>query len=175
MKARRLSLFLSLAIACFIGIIAIFVFDGYVGIYDTVHVTAGEYEQEIGPDFWQGQSRDDKYAYPYHIEARWGEPAGFRYEIANRRFSDYATTVEASLWKSNVKLLDLFSDNVSLDSFDDVTVEWNLSPQMMKNAGLAAGDYTVKIMRGEAELGKGIIINFYDPQENGMIKPPLIR
>ena len=167
-------MFLSLAIACFVGIIAIFVFDGYIGIYDTVDVAAGEYEQEIVPDFWQGQSRKD-FPYPYGISAQWGEPVGFRYEIANRRFSGYDATVEASLWKSNTRVLDLFSDNISLDSFDDVTVEWNLSPQMMKNAGLAAGDYTVKIMRGEAELGEGIIINFYDPQENGMIKPPLIR
>jgi hypothetical protein len=40
---------LYLALACFAGLIAIFIADGYLGIYDTAYVTAGEYEQEIEP------------------------------------------------------------------------------------------------------------------------------
>ena len=42
----RRHLFLYLALGCFAGLIAIFIVDGYVGIYDTVYVTAGEYEQK---------------------------------------------------------------------------------------------------------------------------------
>ena len=100
MAKKRVRLFLYLAIACFVGIIALFVFDGYIGVYDTVHVTTGEREQNIGPDFWQRQT-SGKYSYPYDIMAIWGEPVNFRYEIANRRFSGYTATVEASVWQSN--------------------------------------------------------------------------
>ena len=163
MKSMRRNLFLYLALACFIGLIAIFVSDGYVGIYDAVYVTAEEYEQEIGPEYWQGQPPG--YAYPYNIGARWGEPVHFRYEINNRRFSSYQTTVEASLWKSNEKVIDLFSQNISLSKFDKTTMEWVLPAQELEKAGLGIGQYTVKIRRGEVELGQGIILGFYSAEE----------
>jgi len=172
---RRKLLFLYLAIACFIGIIAIFIVDGYVGIYDTVYVTTEEYPQEIGPDYWQGQTR--KYAYPYHIPARWGEPVQFRYEIANRRFSAYTATVDASVWKSNEKVIDLFSQNISISNFDKVTMNWTLSAQELEKAGLGVGQYTVRIKRGEEELGQGIILGFHSPEEPAYPKvvPPSPR
>ena len=165
---RRKLLFLYLAIACFIGIIAIFIVDGYVGICDTVYVTSGEFEQEIGPDYWQGQTR--KYAYPYHISARWGEPVQFRYEIANRRFSTYTATVDASVWKSNEKVIDLFSQNISISNFDKVTMNWTLSAQELEKAGLGVGEYTVKIKRGDVEVGRGVVLGFYSPEEPGYPK-----
>jgi hypothetical protein len=127
MAAKRKKLFLSLAIACFVGIVAIFVFDGYIGIYDTVYVTTGEYTQEIGPDFWQGQGASN--LYPYQIGVKWGDSVQFRYEIENRNFSDYAATVEASVWKSNEKVVDLFQKDVSIPSFDKMTREWTLTAQ----------------------------------------------
>jgi len=162
MATKKRNLFLYLAIACFVGIIAIFVFDGYVGIYDTVYVTAGEYEQEIGPDFWQGQP--SRYPYPYNIGARWGDPVHFRYEIDNRRFSTYATTVEASVWQSNEKVIDLLSQDVSLSNFDKATMSWTLTAEELEKAGLEIGEYTVKIRRGEEELGQGIILDFRTSQ-----------
>jgi len=165
----RRNLLLYLAIACLAGIIAIFIVDGYLGIYDTVYVTTEEFEQEIGPDFWQGQP--SRYNYPYHIGARWDEPVHFRYEINNRRFSTYSTTVEASVWKSNAKVIDLFNQNISVSNFDKITMDWTLSAQELERAGLEIGQYTVKIRRGEVELGRGIVLGFYSPQEPGYPKP----
>jgi len=158
---KRKGLFLYSAIACLIGIVLIFVFDGYLGIYDTVHVTAGEYEQEIDPDYWQGQRRG--FASPYHIGAQWGEPIHFRYEIANRRFSTYSATVEATVWKSNEKLIDLFKQDISLSKFDKVTMEWTLPAEELERFGPKPGQFTVRIRRGEVELGQGIVI--YYPEE----------
>ena len=175
MATKRRNLFLYLAIACFVGIIAIFIVDGYLGIYDTVYVTTGEFEQEISPDFWQGQPRS-RYAYPFHIGARWGESVHFRYEIDNRRFPTYTTTVEASVWKSSEKVIDLFSQDISVSNFDKVTVNWTLSAQELEKADLGIGDYTVKIKRGEVELGRGIVLGFYSPEEPGypkLVPPPL--
>lgn len=160
----RRDLFLYLAIACFVGLVAIFIVDGYLGIYDTVYVTAEEYEQRIEPDFWQG-TPPGKYAYPYSIGAKWGEPVHFRYELDNRRFSTYSATVEASVWQSNEKVIDLFHQNISVSKFDKFTMEWTLSAQELERANLEIGQYTVKIRRGELELGQGIIISFRSSEE----------
>ena len=168
MTKKRIRLFLYLAIACFAGIIAIFVFDGYVGTYDTVYVTTGEYEQEIGTDFWQNQQ--PKYAYPYNIGVRWGDSVYFRYEIDNRTSSAYIATVEASLWKSNEELFVLFNQDIEISGFDKKTVEWTVETGDVEETGLGAGEYTVKIMRGEVELGRGIVLGFYSPAD--AVKPP---
>ena len=169
MATRRRNIFLYSAIACLIGIIAIFVFDGYLGIYDAVYVTTGEHEQEIEADYWQRQVRD--YPRPYNIRAVWGDSVHFRYEIVNRRFSAYATTVDASVWKSSEKVIDLLSQDISLSNFDTVAIEWTLPAQELERASLGIGQYTIKIRRGEAELGQGIILDFYSPEEPGYPKP----
>lgn len=174
MAIKRRSLSLYLAIACFVGIIALFVFDGYIGTYDTVYVTAGEFEQEIGPDYWQG-SAPRKYAYPYSVGARWGESVHFRYEIDNRHFSTYTTTVEASVWKSNEKIIDLFRQDIEVSNFNKITMEWTLPANELERVGIEIGEYTVKIRRGEVELGRGIILGYYSPEEPGypkVIPPP---
>ena len=58
MAAKRRNLFLYLTLVCFFGLIAIFIIDGYMGIYDTVYITAGEREQKIESDVWR---QGDKY------------------------------------------------------------------------------------------------------------------
>ena len=169
----RRNLFLYLAIACFAGLIAIFIVDGYMGIYDTVYVTAGEREQRIGPDYWQRQLRG--YNYPYHMGAEWGEPVHFRYQIDNRRFSTYSTTVDVSVWKSNERIVDLFGENISVSAFDKGTMDWTLSAQELEKTGLGVGEYTVKIKRAEVELGRGIVLGFHYTAEPVYPKavPPL--
>ena len=162
MAKKHRGVFLYLAIACFLGIAAIFIFDGYTGTYDTVYVTADEYEQEIGAEFWQGQSTRDKY--PYYIGAELGEPVLFRYLIDNRRPSAYTATVEATLWKSNEKIIDLLQEDVQVGSFDDVTLNWTLPAGAIEETG----QYTVRITRGDRELGQGIIIDFRSPQGDGL-------
>lgn len=169
---RYRNLFLYLAIACFAGIVAIFVFAGYLGIHDTVYVSTGEYQQVIGPDYWQGQS--GRGPYPYSIGAAWGEPVRFRYEVDNRRLSAYSATVEVSLLKSEQKVLDLFRQDISLDTFGRVTLEWTLSPADMERAGLGIGQYTVKIKRGDTELGQGIVLGFHTATLEYPPKPVLV-
>lgn len=156
----RRNIFLYLAIACFVGLIAIFFFDGYMGIYDTVYITTGEREQQIDPDYWQNQLPG--YPYPYYISAAWGEPVHFGYEIDNHRFSTYSTTLEASVWKSNEKVADLFRGDISIPAFDKTAIEWTLPANLTeKPATGVILEYTIKINRGEVELGQGIVLSFY--------------
>jgi hypothetical protein len=57
MQLVRKNLFLCLTLACFVGLVAIFVVDGYTGIYDTIYITYGEQVQKVEPDYWLGQGR----------------------------------------------------------------------------------------------------------------------
>ena len=139
-KSKR-NLYLYLAIACFIGIIAIFV-DGYLGIYDTIYITTGEWERTVGEAY-------------YSIRADGDEKVVFRYELDNRRLLSYSTSIQASVWKENEKVLDLFSqDKLIIKPFDKAMVEWTLDSEELQSQGFYAGnntEYTVKIERNGVE------------------------
>jgi hypothetical protein len=94
MATKRRNLFLYLTLACFIGLIAIFIVDGYMGIYDTIYVTTGEREQKIEPDFWLRQE------WAWSTGVNWDEKVFFGYEVDNRQFSAYSADIEASVWHS---------------------------------------------------------------------------
>ncbi len=145
MATKRNILYLYLTLACFMGLIAIFIVDGYMGIYDNLFVTSGEREDEIGRDSrpWQ-QS----------VAVEWGEKAFFRYEVDNRRFSSYTADIEVSVWHSQEKVRDLIAQPMSVASFDKGQLEW-----VLDTAELVPGDippeqgyeFTVVIKRGEIE------------------------
>ena len=145
---------LYLAIACFIGIIAIFV-NGYLGIYDTIYITNGEQERTIEPEDWQ-------YSETPCIWADWGEKVFFRYELDNRRFLSYSTSIQASMWKENEKMLDLFpSEDKLIKPFDEAMVEWTLDSKELQSQGFYVGnytEYTVKIERNGVE--RRIIVTY---------------
>ena len=163
---------LYLALACFLSLIAIFIVDGYLGIYDTVYITTGEQEQIVEPDYWlQRYPPPPGAAKPaYWMPADWGQKVFFRYEIDNRRFSTYSTLIQASVWQENEKVLDLFSEEKFIALFDKVTVEWTLSTQELDEADIRVDghtQYTVKINHGEVE--RRIVVDYYYPRE---LEPP---
>lgn len=158
-KGKR-NLYLYLAIACFIGIIAIFVIDGYLGIYDTIYITIGEQEMTVEPDYWLMQYSGTPVMY-YYIVADWGEKIFFRYELDNRRFASYSTSIQASLWKENEKILDLFSQDELIEPFDKAMVEWTLDSEGLQSQGFELDHYTVKIEHNGME--RRIIVTYYSP------------
>jgi hypothetical protein len=103
MTNKRGNLWLALTLLCFFGIIVTFVVGGYMGVYDTIRFTAGEREQKIDPDFWLHTDST------YETGVAWGGKVSFTYQIDNRRFSDYSTTVNASVWRSQEKIRDLLT------------------------------------------------------------------
>lgn len=167
---KRRYRFLYLAIACIAGLIAVFVVDGYLGIYDTVYITIGEYEQKIEPVWWLREET------MWSSGARWDETVSFRYEIENHQFSTYSTHIEASVWKENERVIDLFAGDESIEPFGKVTVEWTLSGEELESAGFGIdeyADYTVRINYGDVE--RRIIVNFYSPAEVSPPRPPVIK
>ena len=151
----RRHLFLYLALACFLALIAIFIIDGYLGIYDTVYVTAGEYEQTIGPDVWL--RRDTAWS----SGSSWGGKTFFRHEVDNRQLSSYSATIRVSVEKENEKIFDLLNEDIVIDAFHKATVKWTLDSKELESRGFDAGQYTVKVERDGVE--RKILVDYSYP------------
>lgn len=153
---KRRDLYLYLTLLCFFAIIAIFVVDGYMGVYDTVTVTAGERPQKIDPDFWLRPE-----ALTYETWVAWGEKVFFSYEIANHRLTGYSTEVNASVWRSQEKVRDLITQTVSANGLQSVRVEWLVDTAELVPGGIAQGQsavqYSIRINRDNIE--RRIILN----------------
>ncbi len=163
MATKRKNLYLYLTLACFIGLIAIFIVDGYMGIYDTMYITAGEREQKIESDFWlRGDS-------PWSTGVNEGEKIFFRYELDNRRFSSYTADIEVSVWHSQEKVLDLISQPMSIAAFDKGRLEWAVDTAELLPSVIPPEqryEFTVIIKRGEIERKVIVYINYpaYPPK-----------
>ncbi|MBN1176736.1 MAG: hypothetical protein JXA51_03555 [Dehalococcoidales bacterium] len=146
MAVKNKNLYLYLALVCFVGIILVFVFDGYMGIYDTLVVKSGEDEQRIEETNWE---RDY-----WSAAVGWGEKAYFYYEVDNRRFSAYTEDVEVSVWHSLEKVADIPVPSLSIGAFDKQQVEWvmDFSELVPADASSEQGyEFTLYINRGEIE------------------------
>jgi hypothetical protein len=153
---KRRNLFLYLTLVCFFGLIAVFIVDGYMGIYDTIYITAGEREQRIESDVWQ---RGDMY---WSTGVNRGERAFFRYEVDNRLLSTYAAAVEVSVWRMQAKIMDVTSEQLSIGSFAKHQVEWALEADDLIPANTPQEqslEYTVMIKRGDLERNVILFIN----------------
>ena len=179
MKGKKgKGLYLYIAMVCLVGIIAIFIVDGYLGIYDTLNITVQESEREIGPDYWQDTWAGDR---GYHIRGEWGEPIFFRYEIDNRGFSAYAPNIEVTIWKSSELIAELLNENIDVGAFDKISRDWTLSPEILVEAGYEpkgydTDQYSIKIKHGNVE--RKIIVEFHStdmPGYPGQVPSPLPR
>ena len=151
------NLFLYLTLTCFLGIIAIFIVDGYLGVYDTIYVTAGEWEQPIEPDYWL---RGDQV---WSTGVNWGEKVFFRHEVDNRRFSRYSAEIEASVWRSQEEVRDLGTQQVSIAAFKKGEVEWVVDTTELFPGGIAPEqrfEHTVVLKREDIERKIIVFINY---------------
>jgi len=154
MATKRRNLFLYLTIACFLGLVTVFIVDGYLGIYDTVYITAGEYEEKIEPDHWV---RQEQFWSP---GVNQDEKIFFRYEIDNRQFSDYTADIEVSVWRSQSKISDLVSQRMLISAFEKMQLEWEVDTTELLPGDTPPEqgyDFSVIINRGEIE--RRIIVN----------------
>lgn len=149
-KRRKLYLYLCLALVCFIGLMATYFVDGYMGIYDTVYITVGERKQSsIELYQWlQGEGR-------WTSRVRWGEEIKFEYKIDNRRFSTYSADVEVSVQLNQEKVCDLLSQHIAVAPFDKEQLNWVLDTVELEPSGAPSPKenykYIVIIKNGELE------------------------
>ena len=151
MAAKRNSIYLYLALACFLGIILIFVFDGYIGVYDSLSMTSGEFTQRIEPDQWP---EDEKYRSYSSVNVQQGGRVAFTYEVDNRWFSTYTADVEVTVSHEQEQVAVLLSQPLAVASFNKEQLEWVLDAAelMPAHAPSEQGyEFTLYIKRGEIE------------------------
>jgi len=165
MATKRKNLYLYLTLACFVGLIAIFVVDGYLGVYDALYLPMGEREEKVEADQWQQWSQWQM------AEVGWGEKAFFRYEVDNRQFSTYSADIAVSVWHSQEKVQDLISQEISIPAFDKGQLEWVIDTTELLPEGVSLEgrpvEYTVIIKRGEIE--RKVIFSVYG---HAKVPPP---
>jgi len=156
MKHKNLYLFLTLA--CFVGIILIFIFDGYMGLYDTLVMDNGQYKQRVEAEQWQ----TEEYGNLASMYVERGSWIDFAYTVENHRFSAYTADVVVSLWYGQRKVADLVTSRISPGSFGKGELKWTL-----ETTDLVPADYPAEqsynlsmfIKRGEVERKVSIFIN----------------
>ncbi len=156
MGTKHKNLYLYLALACFLGLIAIFVFDGYIGVYDTLSITAGEREEKIEPDFWLSPGNI------WSTSVNRGDRTAFSYEVDNRQFSGYTADINVSVWRSQEKVRDLLSQQVVVASFGKQKLEWVVETAQLLPPDIPpeqSYQVTVVIKRGEVERRAILYIN----------------
>jgi len=170
MTTKRKNLFLYLTLACFLGLITIFIVDGYLGVYDTIYVTTGEREQKVEADFWLKSAKWQENAWTTQTSR--GQKVSFRYQVDNRGFSDYSTEVNVSLWRSQQKLSDLVSQPILVAPFGREEFTWQIDTDKFKVASEISPEqsfeFSVIITRGELE--RRIIVHVLSET---LSKPPV--
>jgi hypothetical protein len=150
--ARHRNLYLFLTIAFFLAIIAIFVFDGYMGLYDTVTITTQEREDVIEPDYW---SRD----YPQYAWADEGQDINFHYELDNRCLRGYSADIEVAIWFGETKHSDLLSQAVDIGSFDKEELSWTVETGALRPADIPENqDYEFSVIIKRDGVERRIIV-----------------
>jgi len=154
--AKRRDLYLYLTLACFFAIITIFIVDGYMGVYDTIRITAGERPDKVEPDFWLRPEST------YETWVNWGGKVFFNYEIANHQIGAYSAEVSVSVWRSQEKIRDLVTKQVTIGGLDNAQVEWAVDTVELIPDGVSQQQffqYSVIIKRGDVERKIIITIN----------------
>jgi hypothetical protein len=161
----RKFLFLYLAVVCFLAVVGIFVFDGYLGVYDSATVKTGERTEEIKADSWQERS-------PHYISSRADQSVFFSYHVDNRWFTTRETTIAASLWQENQKVSDLISETREIKPFDRMTLDWTLDPTGLVLDKSQREQFTVRIEQNGTV--REIITSFHNPETglSGVKIPP---
>jgi hypothetical protein len=169
MAVKHKNLYLYLTLACFLGIILIFIFDGYMGVYDSLVMDNGQYPQTVEADQW---SQPERYGYLTSTGVERGGRIDFTYTVENHRFSTYTDAVEVTLFYGQDKLADMVKEQIVARSFNKSELKWSLdSVKFVPSDYPAEQSYnlTMFIKRGGTE--RKILINI-TPSPYG-IKPPV--
>lgn len=115
-------MYLYLALACFLGIVLIFVLDGYTGRYDKLEFDTGQRVQSI--DFVENDERTPPF-YMLSIHADRGDVLEFTYTLENRWFGRYQADVLVLL-TGNSGATELVNGRLSVDGFSTGILAWTI-------------------------------------------------
>jgi hypothetical protein len=159
MRKDHKHIYLYLTLACFLGIILIFIFDGYMGVYDTLLMDNGQYPQYIEADQWP---KDDRDVYYPMMGVERGGRITFTYTIENHRFSEYTDVIDVSVFRNEEKLNDLHNETVTVGAFSEEELKWTLDA-----AGLVPSDfpdeqsYRIDVVINRGEIERKVLVDIY--------------
>ena len=159
MATGHKNIYLWLALACFLGIILVFIFDGFMGLYDSLIMDNNQYKQTINADMWAQQEQS---GYLNTIGVDRSGRIEFTYTIENHRFSEYNQIVGASVWNSSQKLKDLNTTPLNIKPFGKSEVRFTLDVATIVPAELPANqtyNMNVVIQRGSIERKIQVYVN----------------
>jgi hypothetical protein len=147
--SQRENLPLYIALLCFLGIAAILVFDGYLGIYETIEVTTAEGQQISLPPVSPGLRQSISELEPgYTVWSRHGDRVRFQYRLHNRRFATYSAPLEVTLWKGEEQIKQLLSREGVAKPFGQIDLRWTLDTgELEAPQDNTFPQYTVRISR----------------------------
>jgi hypothetical protein len=151
-------IYLYLTLACFLGIILIFIFDGYMGVYDTLVMDNGQYPQTIEADQWS----EERYGYLASTGVERGGRVDFTYKVANRRFSAYNSDIEISFMHNQEIITDVITETLVIDSFDEGELTWFLDTSEIIPADYPLEQsYNVNMVISREDIERKVLINIY--------------
>ncbi len=154
MAIKHNSLFLYLALVCFVGIILIFIFDGYMGVYDRLVMDNNQYIQTVESDQW---ARQDKFGGIFSVSVERGGRVDFTYTVENHRFSEYMADIEITLWQNKAQIGDIHfipDEPLVISAFDKKELTWSITPDNIIPPGYPVEQnyfVNMKIKRGDIE------------------------
>lgn len=159
MAVKHKNIYLFLALACFIGIIVIFIFDGYIGVYDSLVMDNGQFKQTVDWEEWANQ---EKYRTVAGTSIERNGQADFTYVIENHRFSEYNGSLEVTLWSNKVKVADLISQPFTIPAFDKAEATWSVNAAEILPANYNLNQNYVYIVNIKtADVEREVNINIY--------------
>ncbi|MBI4304120.1 MAG: hypothetical protein HY665_07275 [Chloroflexi bacterium] len=154
----RRNLYLLLTIVCFLGLVAIFVVDGYLGVYDFFTMNIGERIEQISPDYWQRQTPTAPN--DYFLSAARNDKVFFQYEVDNRLSSNYKANVEVSIWQSQQKVRDLVQQEIDVPAFGKQKLEWTIDTSQFRLADdREANQFSIIVKRGDVQRRIVMFVN----------------
>jgi hypothetical protein len=164
------SVFLFLALACFLGIVIIFVADGYMGLYDSLLLDTGTYQQNITADQW---ARPERYGGSFNVGAPSNGKIDFTYTVENHRFSGYNAPLQVSLLYNDVNIKNVLSQEINTPAFGKQIFQWTIDSASLVTTNFTAGQnyyFNVDIKRGN--ITREVILNIYAAGTVNSIKIP---
>lgn len=136
------NLYLFLAMACFLGIVLIFFFDGYVGVYDSLKADDGSYLQEVPTEIWQNP---DQFRAPFSLTIGEVGSLKFTYRVDNHRFTGYTAPVVVTLEDTTGTVTELAHRTLTAGAFGNGEITWTLNGADLVPAGAAGSTLAVEM------------------------------
>ena len=131
------NLYLYLALVCFLGIVLIFFFDGYVGVYDSLKADNGTYVQEISAEQWQNPER---YGPTYSLGLDQNGYLAFTYRLENRRFGSLSDAVRVTVYDPTAgNVTEILINTLKIGMFGQGMVSWTLNGSDFVPEGTGVG------------------------------------